>query len=956
MMNDLEILNIMSKTLGRATIKSKFPQIGKIAYYTNNKNQITELFFEGCNLLDETIPTELWELSHLEKLYLNDNQLLNFPLGLTRLKNLKILNLKNNQFQVISSKIEEMSSLEELDLCDNKLQTFSKELGKLPHLKKLRLNDNLLTSLPKLEKECIFKSLISLDLDYAKVKELPQWVFEISSLRFLSLTGLRLNRFPTQVRFLKKLERLYLDSTKFQNWSYNFDLPESLKLLVLDGAQINKIPDCIIQKKPLYIRNQMDISENYSGLQVSIGNLFPELDETLILSSNPEISYKYLMKLYSSTKSITKQTNSRLTDLKVVLLGTGGTGKSSLVQRLCLNDPDDDNIPLDSLETTHGVNIDYHIVLKDIKDDKTSGLYNYTLHFWDFGGQTKYMGLNKLLLTDKAIYIIVLDARTEGTLDWWLSIVQTYAPNSPVLLVLNKIDENPQANFNFEYYYNKYYPHIYNCCFKISCLYPSQSINKISSIIAALKNVIEKNMDILSPVWNYNWNKVREKLQQLYLVEKKAIISSKDYKKVCNRCGILDEEEQKLLLEILHTSGDCIKFSNGRKNILNPTWIVDYLYILYNQMNKKTPILDYDTYVQIMEKNDCYDDYIDDILQILEERGLCVTITYSSTSEPQKRKKIFCPTFLPERTDYYQKRKDKQPALKYIFEGKVPLDFEFQQLVSKEFAQSYQNNWNAWQYGLSFYLEEFDSEILIELVNNKLILTIYTEHNYNCSKTFLKIRSDILNNSAKGFLSQKIIYTQKNGTNTILPFKVMCNLYFKGIEEYFFPQEDQSGNLVQIDIKALGKKCGLSEEEFGKEMDEESRNMQQMSKEVKEVQVIINQGDFIQKGGKKESYGDYKVENTIAMPSKDSADKNQEELKSYITDIKNSIPDISKEDIDAIDATLNTICSELEKENPQKNLLKTTIRSLDSFLSIANGTVDFGTNISKLIEFIQQYL
>lgn len=37
--------------------------------------------------------------------------------------------------------------------------------------------------------------------------------------------------------------------------------------------------------------------------------------------------------------------------------------------------------------------------------------------------------------------------------------------------------------------------------------------------------------------------------------------------------------------------------------------------------------------------------------------------------------------------------------------------------------------------------------------------------------------------------------------------------------------------------------------------------------------------------------------------------------------------------------TLNTICSELEKENPQKNLLKTTIRSLDSFLSIANGKV-----------------
>lgn len=49
-------------------------------------------------------------------------------------------------------------------------------------------------------------------------------------------------------------------------------------------------------------------------------------------------------------------------------------------------------------------------------------------------------------------------------------------------------------------------------------------------------------MDILSPIWNYNWNKVREKLQQLYLVKKKAIIGSKEYKRVCNKCGIFDAE------------------------------------------------------------------------------------------------------------------------------------------------------------------------------------------------------------------------------------------------------------------------------------------------------------------------------------------------------------------------------------------------------------------------------
>lgn len=36
-------------------------------------------------------------------------------------------------------------------------------------------------------------------------------------------------------------------------------------------------------------------------------------------------------------------------------MGTGGTGKSSLIQRLCLKNPDDDNIPLNQPQTTHAI-------------------------------------------------------------------------------------------------------------------------------------------------------------------------------------------------------------------------------------------------------------------------------------------------------------------------------------------------------------------------------------------------------------------------------------------------------------------------------------------------------------------------------------------------------------------------------------------------------------------------
>lgn len=45
MMNDLDKLSVISKKLGRVTSQSRTPQLGKIAFYANNQNLITEIFF-----------------------------------------------------------------------------------------------------------------------------------------------------------------------------------------------------------------------------------------------------------------------------------------------------------------------------------------------------------------------------------------------------------------------------------------------------------------------------------------------------------------------------------------------------------------------------------------------------------------------------------------------------------------------------------------------------------------------------------------------------------------------------------------------------------------------------------------------------------------------------------------------------------------------------------------------
>lgn len=277
-------------------------------------------------------------------------------------------------------------------------------------------------------------------------------------------------------------------------------------------------------------------------LQASLGgNISAGLDENLLFHKDPDISYNYLRSIYQKNKSTTdKSEYSRLKDIKIVLLGAGAAGKTSLVQRLCLSDPDDDNIALETVQTTHGVNIDYQMNLDNVWDLANNRYENFMVHFWDFGGQDKYRGINKLLLTNNAIYIVVLDARAQSSPDIWLEMIKVYAPNSRILLVANKIDENPRLNLNYKFYCEKY-PQLYNFLFKISCKYPSEGINRIADIASAIKRTVEEQINQIAPMVKDEWFKVQSKIENQYRIHKKAVLSFEDYQGICKSFGINEE-------------------------------------------------------------------------------------------------------------------------------------------------------------------------------------------------------------------------------------------------------------------------------------------------------------------------------------------------------------------------------------------------------------------------------
>ncbi len=121
-------------------------------------------------------------------------------------------------------------------------------------------------------------------------------------------------------------------------------------------------------------------------------------------------------------------------------------GKTSLVKKLR-------NKPFNLYEDqTHGIRIEHGSFL--IKEQLVN------VRFWDFGGQEILHTTHSFFLTEGCIYVIVLDARRDSKPDYWLKYVQSFGGKSPVLIVANKIDENPGYEFDNIFLLKKEYPFI----------------------------------------------------------------------------------------------------------------------------------------------------------------------------------------------------------------------------------------------------------------------------------------------------------------------------------------------------------------------------------------------------------------------------------------------------------------------------------------------------------------
>ncbi|MDJ0542954.1 MAG: leucine-rich repeat domain-containing protein, partial [Microcystis sp. M53601_WE4] len=446
---------------------------------------------------------EIPQLTSLQELNLSFNQISEIPEALTQLTSLQILGLTNNQIREIPEALAQLTSLQLLDLSNNQISEIPKALAQLTPLQVLYLSHN-------------------------QIREIPEALTQLTSLQILGLTNNQIREIPKALAQLTSLQVLYLSNNQIR------EIPEALahlvnlKRLVLENNPITNVPPEIIRQG---------------------------WGETISSNGNPQAIFSYLKD---------KGKKRPLNELKVLLVGEGDVGKTSLLKRLLHN-------TFNSGEPkTPGINIEkWPLPQKpDIR-----------LNIWDFGGQKVMQTTHQFFLTKRSLYLLVLDNRKneqQNRLEYWLKLIETYGGNSLVIIVGNCADEHPpQVKIRT---LRKKYPQITKLI-ATSCktgVGIEQLVQEIASQIDAIPHI----KDSLPNSW-FEIKTQLEAMQKTY-----DFISYEKYQEMCQTAEIKEASDQKSLVQFLHDLGIVLNYQDDPRlnetNVLNPEWVTSGVYDILN--------------------------------------------------------------------------------------------------------------------------------------------------------------------------------------------------------------------------------------------------------------------------------------------------------------------------------------------------------------------------------------
>jgi small GTP-binding protein len=593
----VELKNLTTLILSSNQLTSLPTEIGQLKNLTTlniSENQLTSLPAEIGQLKNLTklnlssnqltsLPAEIGQLKNLTRLGLSTNQLTSLPAEIGQLKNLTKLNISSNQLTSLPAEIAELKTLTELSLSSNQLKTLPTEIVELKNLTTLILSTNQLTSLPTEIGQ--LKNLTKLNLSSNQLTSLPAEIGQLKNLIKLYPFKNQLTSLPAEIGQLKNLTRLGLSTNQLTSLPAEIVELENLTTLVLSKNQLTSLPAEIGKLENL---TTLNLSTNQlTSLPAEIGKL--KNLTSLYLSKNPlespppEIAKRGIEAIRSYFKSLEAERRA-LNEVKVLLVGDGGAGKTSLVKQV-LGEEFDKHEP-----QTHGINL-RNWKVRDI-----------LVHFWDFGGQEIMHATHQFFLSKRSLYILVLDGRRDEKTEYWLKHIESFGGDSPILVVLNKIDENPSFEANRKFLQEKY-KGIKGFC-RVSCA-EGQGIKDFTG---ALSKAVA-NVELIETMWPKTWFNVKTQLEEMT----DNFISIDEYKEMCMEEKITEKTDQDTLVDFLNDLGVILHFKDFElldTHVLEPKWVTNAVYRIINskKLAACNGVLKLDLLDEILKKK-AEDDY-----------------------------------------------------------------------------------------------------------------------------------------------------------------------------------------------------------------------------------------------------------------------------------------------------------------------------------------------------------
>ncbi len=719
----------------------------------------------------------------------------------------KFLDLSRMNLKEIPDEVSEVNSLEKIDLSNNQIGELSDAFLKMPSIIELNASYN--------------------NLDYSSFIKLSN----IPSIRLIDISGNQIEVIDEELRRFKNLKVLNLSKNRVKKVGVDFSVCPRLTDLNLSENLIEEIDIVNFINSKLVV---LDLS----------GNPLKHLDEDIIkqkklkslfltgceIENIPIEIYNKQGDVLSAVKdyfysTADKSETSKLFEAKLLVVGNGGVGKSSLVRKL-LNRK---SKFIENHDSTQGIDIKtWKLNVKNVVKSNFGSDF-VTLNIWDFGGQEIYRSTHQFFLTKNSLYLFVWDARANENylgFHYWLNTIKTFADSSPVIVVMNKSDSRQKEIDSLSLV--EKYPNIVDFL-KVSC----KSLRGIDD----LGEIIRENIVELRHIGD-TWSQVRIKIKDIIEAREEDYISFKEYSSLCKKEGLNDEQLEHFTNQ-LHDLGVLMHFKKNPilKNIiiLNPEWATDAVYKVFDDHDsvEKQGKLKIEDFERIWEDDEKHKSMSTQLIQLMTEFKMCF---YSKFDEV-----YIVPHLLSANRPAYEPFDED-----ITFELKVIYDFLPAGLIEYFICDNnhlIEKN-NYWKNGLMLkFNARCRAEIFISPVDSKNIVFIKIES---------KVKTEKLQSLA--VINNSFEKLHKVYGNLIVQRKIRCNC---STNKRCFFDEDKIADYQDYGINAI--RCNRREFKYrlipldffnskglSSDIITQAENLVKEGELRKAMKVI---SEFIQKGG-----------------------------------------------------------------------------------------------------------